>query len=106
MLYIRIWNVPWVRRTAYALMAIVVTYNVLTIIMVLTACVPLKAFWDLDVLSQGAYCHHKNLWWAKTYLQVIIDFLIYLLPMPVIIRVKFQTRQKVLLIVLFAMGFL
>ncbi|KAK3339821.1 hypothetical protein B0T25DRAFT_489625 [Lasiosphaeria hispida] len=105
MLYIRIWNVPWARRAAYALLAVVVIYNVLTIVMVLTACVPLAAFWDFELLSRGAYCHNKSMWWAKTYLQVIVDFLIYLLPMPVIIRVKFQTRQKVLLFVLFAMGF-
>ncbi|KAM7219250.1 hypothetical protein V8F06_005419 [Rhypophila decipiens] len=105
MLYIRIWNVPWVRRAAYALLAVVVIYNVLIIIMTLTACVPLAAFWDGDLLSRGAYCHHKNLWWAKTYLQIIVDFLIYLLPMPVIVRVRFHPKQKVLLFVLFAMGF-
>lgn len=103
-LYIRIWALPWVRRTAYGLLTLVIIYNLLAVVMVATACIPLSAFWDLSI--KGAYCHVKNIWWANTYLHVIVDFLIYLLPMPVIIRVHFPRRQKVLLFVLFAFGFL
>jgi hypothetical protein len=79
-------------------------YNILVVVMVFTACIPLHAFWDFTVA--GAYCHAKSIWWANTYLHVITDFMIYLLPMPVILRLRFPTRQKVLLFVLFAFGFL
>ena len=46
------------------------------------------------------------MWLANTYLHIITDFLIYLLPMPVIFCLRFPRRQKVLLFVLFAFGFL
>jgi len=105
LLYIRIWKFPGVRRAAYALLALVMIYNILVIAMVATACIPLRAFWDFE-LMQTSYCHHKNVWWANTYMHIIVDFLIYLLPMPVIFKVRFQRRQKVLLFVLFAFGFL
>ena len=107
LLYIRVWNLPWVRRVAYILLAFVLIYNALVVIMVLTACIPLRAFWDFELrMSGAAYCHDTRIWWANTYLHVIFDFFIYLLPMPVILRVQFPTRQKVLLFVLFAFGFL
>ena len=107
LLYIRIWNVPWVRRAAYILLAGVLTYNVFVMVVVLTACVPLHVFWEFELqLSGEFYCHKRSLWWANTYLHVIFDFFIYLLPMPVIFQVSFPKRQKVLLFVLFAFGFL
>lgn len=107
LLYIRIWNFPWVRRVAYVLLAGVLVYNLLVMIMVLTACIPLHAWWDIPLqLSGTVYCHKKAIWWANTYLHIIFDFLVYLLPMPVILQVRFPTRQKVLLFVLFAFGFL
>ncbi|KAK3356514.1 hypothetical protein B0T25DRAFT_497110 [Lasiosphaeria hispida] len=92
LLYIRIWTIPWVRRTAHVLLALVLVYNTLVVAMVATACVPLSAFWDFTIQ-------------ANTYLHVIVDFMIYLLPMPVILRVRFPRRQKALLLVLFAFGF-
>ena len=105
LLYLRIWNFPWVRRAAYGLLTLVVIYNILVIILVATACIPLRAFWDFE-LQQTSYCHAKDIWWANTYLHIIFDFLIYLLPMPVIFHVRFPKKQKVLLLVLFAFGFL
>jgi len=104
LLYIRIWTFPWVRRAARWLLALVVVYNVCAMVVVATACVPLHAFWDLE-LQQHSYCHVKAVWWVNTYLHVITDFLIYLVPMPIIIQVRFPRRQKVLLFVLFALGF-
>ncbi|KAK5658438.1 hypothetical protein OQA88_1827 [Cercophora sp. LCS_1] len=108
LLYVRIWNFPWVRRAAYILLAGVLIYNTLVMVMVLTACVPLRAWWDFELQfdpDKPAYCHKKGVFWANTYLHIIFDFLVYLLPMPVIFQVRFPTRQKVLLFVLFAFGF-
>ncbi|KAK3360631.1 hypothetical protein B0T25DRAFT_496594 [Lasiosphaeria hispida] len=105
LLYIRIWTFPWVRRASYGLLALVMVYNVCVFVLVFTACVPLQAFWDFALQAQGAYCHSKDIWWANTYLHVITDFMIYLLPMPVIFQVRFPKRQKILLFVLFAFGF-
>lgn len=105
MLYIRIWTLPWVRRASYALLALVIAYNIFVVVIVATACVPLRAFWDYALQAEGAYCHAKSIWHANTYLHIIIDFMIYLLPMPVILGVRFPTKQKALLFFLFAFGF-
>ncbi len=106
LLYIRIWTFPYVHRAAYALLAIVMLYNIFVLATLATACVPLRAFWEFELQLQGAYCHSKDIYWANTYLHIITDFLIYLLPMPVIMRARFPRKQKILLFVLFAFGFL
>jgi hypothetical protein len=103
-LYHRIWNYPWIRNAAKALLVIVLVYKSLIFIVCITACIPLRAFWDFE-LQKTSYCHGKPIWWAATYLHIITDFLTYLLPMPVIFRVRFPIRQKILLFVLFAFGF-
>ncbi len=105
LLYIRIWTFTWVRRTTFVLLVIIMVYNIFVIIAILTACIPLRAFWDLTV-QQDAYCHALGLWWAVAVLHIATDFMIYLLPVTVIVQLRFPRRQKMLLLVLFAFGFL
>ncbi|KAK4451283.1 hypothetical protein QBC34DRAFT_323039 [Podospora aff. communis PSN243] len=106
LLFLRIWTFPRVNRAAYYLLLLVMAYNIFVVITVLTACVPLRAFWDFELQFSGrAYCHSKRIWWANTYLHVVTDFMIYMIPMPVILRARFPKRQKILLFVLFAFGF-
>jgi len=106
LLFLRIWTFPRVNRAAFLLLIVVMLYNAAVFATVLTACIPLRAFWDFELQRQGAYCHAKAIWWANTYVHVITDFMIYLIPMPVILRARFPRRQKILLFVLFAFGFL
>lgn len=80
-------------------------YKTIIIAAVATACIPLQAFWDFE-LQKRSYCHAKAVWWFTTYMHVITDFLTYLLPMPIIFSVQFPKRQKILLFILFAFGFL
>jgi len=70
---------------------------------VLTACVPLNAFWDRNV--QGV-CHEVKWWASTTITHIVIDFLIYLLPTPVIRSLRLRRPLKMLLYFLFAFGFL
>ncbi|KAK5654227.1 hypothetical protein OQA88_7402 [Cercophora sp. LCS_1] len=104
LLYHRVWNYPYIRNAAKGLLVIVMIYKSLILLVTLTACIPLRAFWDLE-LQKTSYCHPKPIWWATVYLHIIMDFLTYMLPMPVIFRVQFPIRQKILLFVLFAFGF-
>ena len=55
--------------------------------------------------SRRSSCDVRSIWHANTYLHIIIDCMIYLLPISFILRVLFPTKQKVLLFVFFAFGF-
>lgn len=103
LLYIRIWTHEYVRRAAYTLLAILILYDIFTLIIVFTACIPLQSFWDYEIPGN---CHPKSYWWAIVSMHIVLDFLIFCLPMPVIFNLNCSRRQKNLLYVLFAIGFL
>jgi len=103
MLYRRILTYPWLKTLTTALLTITVIFGLWTFISVLTACVPLAAFWDRTV--QGV-CHDFR-WYASTsIMHVVTDLLIYVLPIPAIRTLRLRFRLKLLLYSLFAFGFL
>ncbi|KAK1756612.1 hypothetical protein QBC47DRAFT_380256 [Echria macrotheca] len=103
MLYRRILTYPWIKLSTTILLTVIVIFGVWTLASVLTACVPLAAFWDSSI--QGV-CHDYR-WYASTSaMHISTDFLIYVLPMPAIRTLRLRFRLKTLLYSLFAFGFL
>lgn len=103
MLYLRIWTAPWVRRAAWALLVMVLLYFAFDLAIVFTNCIPLQASWDF--VTPG-YCHPKSYWWAITSLNIVFDFMIFALPIPIIFTMTCARGQKILLYLLFSFGFL
>ena len=103
-LYIRVLTYDYARRAAYAVLAIVVIYNILGFISTMTLCRPLRAYWDLSIHEKK--CHPPSLMWVAIGLHIGTDFLIFLIPMPVILRMSLPWGQKIGLFVVFALGFL
>lgn len=103
MLYFTIFTYEWSRRACWILIAIVIISNLWVVSSVLTACIPLQAFWDISI--KGAYCHPQSVWWANTGLNMATDYLIFILPIPVIWSLNLPQRQKMLLVGVFALGF-
>lgn len=77
------------------------TYGV---VLALTACIPLRAFWDISV--KNAYCHGNDIWWVNTALHVITDFMIWTVPLPQVWRTKMPKPQKYTLLSMFSLGFM
>jgi rhodopsin domain-containing protein len=103
LLYRRILAYRWAKVLTYVLLAITVLSGLWAVISVLTVCIPLASFWDISVKG---FCHGP-LWWAPaTFTHIITDFLIYILPTPVIWTLRLRFRLKALLYFLFAFGFL
>ncbi|KAB5575585.1 hypothetical protein GE09DRAFT_1215348 [Coniochaeta sp. 2T2.1] len=107
LLYARILNYQHARYAVYVIGVVVTLSNVWTFAVVMTACVPLAAFWDFALAAAGGtYCHPRSFWWANTGLHMATDFLIFALPMPIVFQLNANPRQKVLLYGIFALGFL
>jgi hypothetical protein len=75
--------------------------------MYLTMCVPLWRMWDKRG-SDGSdyYCHPHTVWWALTYLHIITDFMLFLIPVPVLWSMTLPCRQKAGLLFVFTVGLL
>ncbi|KAH7111239.1 hypothetical protein EDB81DRAFT_953938 [Dactylonectria macrodidyma] len=101
-LYIKIFSHSIYKRWTYALIAVVVISSTFHIIVVATACVPLSAVWDRTVTGK---CHSRTYWFAGFSMHVVTDFLIVLLPLPVVAALKATLRQRIVLGCIFTIGF-
>lgn len=106
LLYIRILTYPWVQKAAWIMLAVVITTSLWAIAVLMTACIPLQAFWDDSLRTPDTYCHPISFYWAATGMHMGTDLLIFLLPLPVICSLRVRWRQKTLLYFIFAFGFL
>lgn len=84
-------------------LGIVILYSAWVFAMHMSMRIPLQRSWDRTVPGR---CHGQKLWWGVTYLHIITDFMIFLLPIPVVASMTIPERQKAGLLVVFAMGFL
>jgi hypothetical protein len=103
-LYLTIFTYTWSNLACRILLALVILAAIWTITVTATACIPLQAFWDLSI--QGAYCHKTDMWWVNTGFHVVTDFAIFLVPLPQIGTMRIPKKQKIILIILFSLGFM
>lgn len=104
LLYLRSLTYEWTKISLWILMAVVVVTGLAYIGVVATACLPLHALWD-DA-AHAAYCHPREVYYAIAGLQIGTDFLIFLLPLPVVWSMRSPRDQKAVLITVFSFGFL
>ncbi|KJR89713.1 uncharacterized protein SPSK_06256 [Sporothrix schenckii 1099-18] len=102
-LYLVVFPYNWVRSVSFILLAVVAVGQTWVLYVIFSACTPLEAFWDPTIL--GATCHPQVFWLSNQYLMIATDFMIFLLPLPVVWRLKVRPGHKVLLVFVFAMGF-
>ncbi|KAK3395257.1 hypothetical protein B0H63DRAFT_386009 [Podospora didyma] len=103
LLYLRVLvTYDYTRKLIWATLVIVAVYNAFTFVMHLNICTPLAKVWDRSVPGT---CSDARIWWGITYMHIITDFIIFALPVPVVVGMTIPIRQKVALLFVFAMGF-
>jgi hypothetical protein len=103
LLYLRVLTHDYIRKVTWGSLAIVVIYNAWGLAMYLTTCVPLAKMWNKSI---EGYCHPISVWWALTYLHIITDFMIFIIPIPVVVTMTIPMRQKIGLMAVFTLGLL
>jgi len=103
-LYIRILTYDHARFAAKILLAIVLVSHVYILATLATACVPLDAFWDFSK-RETSYCHPQSIYWSHAGLNIVTDFLIFLLPLSIIHKIRSPKPQKIALCVIFVLAF-
>ncbi|KAK4679760.1 hypothetical protein QC764_206975 [Podospora pseudoanserina] len=105
LLYLRLLTYHHARYYVHLILLIVILTNGLwTLATVLTACLPLPAFWDRATYP-NAYCHPRPFWLGNTGLHIGTDILLYILPLPIIANLQMKPKQKAMLYGVFALGF-
>ncbi|KAH6633404.1 hypothetical protein C7974DRAFT_392717 [Boeremia exigua] len=99
--YHRVFPTRKFRLMCWCVFAVVIAYTVWTVFGSIFACVPVRAFWT----KEDAYCLDQfAMWFTNAAINIVTDFVIILLPMPVIRRLQLGKRQKSALIGIFAVG--
>lgn len=84
-------------------MVIVVACNAWVVVASFISCVPLEAVWDKSV---EGFCLPLGVKASNAYLHIATDFIIFFLPIPTIAKLKLPRRQKIGLVLVFAVAFL
>lgn len=67
-------------------------------------CIPLKAMWDTSVKNARCIDKFGTLVVVGGAQNILLDFIILALPIPMVLRLHMSTQQKRMLIFTFAMG--
>lgn len=90
------------RLTAYAIMAVVIAYNVISVIIATLGCTPIASGWDITV--PGTCVNKKAFYYVQATLNILTDFATLFLPIKLCWELHAPRRQKVLLFMLFVVG--
>lgn len=97
------------RLTCYTLMGVVGAYWLSTIIRMFFLCTPFAALWEPTLLQTvpGAHCLDlMAVYVSVSIINLVLDFTLFLLPMPLLWNLQMNTRRKLMLMGIFGLGFL
>lgn len=104
-LYYRIFGVNlWFRRTLYFIAFLLVGFLIACPIVAVAGCHPVSYYWNKN---QPGWCINEvHFYRGNGIANVVLDFVIFCLPIPMTMRLNTNLRQKLILSSIFAIGFL
>ena len=105
--YLRFLTGKPIRRTCWALTGIIVVYTITNTFLCIFTCTPVNFFWNQVVDPSGGSClDERALWFAQASFNIISDVAILILPMRSLYKIHLPQKQKLALMVVFALGIL
>ncbi|KAK3694392.1 hypothetical protein B0T22DRAFT_69931 [Podospora appendiculata] len=106
LLYKRIFTYTWAKNTIQVAITLVTAMGIWFTASVLTACVPLEAFWNWSLFwVTPVYCQPATIWWGNAALHIVSDLVIMTIPLPILSQLNLPRRQKYALVGVFGLGF-
>ena len=100
--YYRLFPIRGFRITCCIVLGMVVIYSIWTVFGNMFICRPVALFWDKTL--KGTCVNEFAMWFTNAGINIASDFVIILLPMPVLSKLNLPRPQKRALIVVFALG--
>lgn len=94
-------KVATTQKVCKIVLAIIAVYGVWTIFGSIFMCVPVKAFW-MD--GEGKCMDRLAIWFSNAALNITTDIVIFAIPIPLIRSLQISRKQKIALIIVFAVG--
>lgn len=93
----------WWKWCVYGAFFFVAAYNAAILLATIFGCRPFKKGWDVTVV-EGSCIDRAVLYMCTAALGIASDLLLLIMPIPMIVRLQMPSRQKIGLIILFAVG--
>jgi hypothetical protein len=88
--------------TCYLLLAVILGAAAWGVFGVIFLCNPIPSYWDLRV--PGSCGNAEDHFFSTSILGIVLDWAIWILPIPVVGRLKLPRRQKMGLLAVFGLG--
>jgi hypothetical protein len=102
--YRRIFTAPAMQKTCIVSVVVIMCWAITQVFLNALICMPVASFWDSNI--PGKCIPFLPVWNSYAIVNIITDFSIFLLPLPVLRSLQLPMKQKILLIVIFSLGFL
>ncbi|KAJ4294971.1 hypothetical protein N0V88_005212 [Collariella sp. IMI 366227] len=103
LLYLRLFNIiRWFRYSCWALLAAVAMYCTASILVTIFQCRPMIRAFDKD--TPGTCIDTAKFWFANAGFSIATDFIMLLLPMPLVWTLGVPIAQKMAVMAVFAIG--
>lgn len=100
--YLRLFSGLWSRRACHVALVLLFAAAMYGIFAGVFICVPVKKFWRPDA---HGHCESANtLWLASAGMNIVMDWIVWILPMPVISQLKLPRRQRIGVVAVFMLG--
>lgn len=86
------------------LLAFILAWTVTLSVLLPLVCYPVEKFWEPAL--PGSCVDQLAVWYVMAGVNIVTDFAIFIIPLPVIKSLQLPTKQKMLLVVVFGLGLL
>ncbi|KXX73360.1 hypothetical protein MMYC01_209508 [Madurella mycetomatis] len=100
--YRRIFSNTILRHIIFYGLCFLTCWGITLSVLLPLVCVPTAAFWDNSV--DGFCLDNATIWYVMAGVNVVTDFAIFTMPIPVISSLHLPTRQKAMLLIVFTLG--
>lgn len=102
--YLRIFVDKRMRIICWSLLVGVSLYSLATVFCAAFTCYPVHFFWDKNAIGPHKCLDQKSLWFANASLNIVSDILVLICPMPALSQLQLPKRQKIGVMLVFALG--
>ena len=101
--YLRIFShLSYPKYHCYILFLLIIGATAWGVFGIIFLCNPVKTYWD--VRADGKCMNAEHHFWSTSIVGIIIDWAIWILPMPIVGRLRLPRRQKIGLWIVFGFG--
>lgn len=102
LLYIRIFTIRKYRIAVQVILVVTIAWTIAFFFATLFQCYPITAF--VEPFYEHACTNTQSLWYAVSISDIIIDFALLILPVPIIIALQLPWKEKVGVLIMFLLG--